>query len=297
MIIVGGVSPLKIMRKLAKWIVLAVFVAVCAVLIVISNGHYDIVEYTVSSDRLPAAFDGFRIAQISDLHSRRWDNLAEDVAAAKPDIIVISGDLVRRGDSELPTALIEKLVAVAPVYFAPGNHEADNENYPAMREEMISLGVQVLEDASAELVRTEEYADRSEESRIRIAGIVDPTASAGKSGGDGELRDALDASLEATVDGSDVFTVLIAHRPEYKILYEAHSVDVVFSGHAHGGGVRIPLIGEIWAPGQGFFPAYVGGVYESEYTALVVSRGLGKSSEPFRLNCPYELVICTLTQG
>ena len=288
---------MRIVRKLVKWLLVLALAALCTVWLVVTNGRYEIVEYTVSSDRLPAVFEGFRIAQISDLHSRQWGTLADDVAAGKPDIIVISGDLVSRDDDKLPTELIKRLVAVAPTYFSPGENEALNENYPEMREELVSLGVQVLEDSQIGIVKTAEYPDRTENGEICIAGIADPASSAGEGASDLELRVAADRSLSATVDGSDAFTVLIAHRPEHLMLYEAHSVDVVLAGHAHGGSLRVPLLGEIYARGQGFFPAYVGGVYESEYCAMVVSRGLGKSGEPFRVNCPYELVFVTLTQG
>ena len=296
---------MKIIRKLIKWAVLLILILILVIWIAITNFKYDKVEYTVSSDRLPAAFEGFRIAQISDLHSRSWASLPADVEAGKPDIIIISGDLVSRGDSSLPEWIVEQLVSIAPVYFAPGNHEADNKDYAALRDKLISLGVTVLEDDGVVLTRPVGPAQGSQTDAIqtdraesvRICGVVDPMFKKNSGTFDGDLSDAVEGSLCATVDGSDMFTILISHRPEFMMLYEAHSVDVVFAGHAHGGAVQLPFIGAVWAPGQGFFPAYVGGVYESEYTSMVVSRGLSKSTEAFHVNCPFELVFCTLTQG
>ena len=285
---------MKIFRKLFKGFVLLLLAALFAGWIAVTNMGYTVRNYTVKSDRLPPSFDGFVIAQISDLHSRELGSLAADIEAGEPDVILISGDLVSRRDRELPGELVSDLVRIAPVYYSPGNHEADNERYPEMRDALRALGVTVLEGESVTLERTTEDGEAQ---YIRIAGIADPAAVTGDDPADGEVRDAVDAALCTTVDGSDAFTVLISHRPEYMILYEAHSVDVVFSGHAHGGALRLPFIGAVWAPGQGFFPAYDGGLYESEYAAMVVSRGLGKSKEPFRVNCSYELVFCTLKQS
>ena len=289
MIIFGEHDRLKISKKLILILVIAALVCGAAAYIAVTNSRFVTVEYSVASDRLPSEFDGFRVAQISDLHEKEWDGLAQAVADAKPDAILITGDLVSRGEGDVPRSLVSSLAKIAPTYFSPGNHEAERKDYPELRDELSALGVNVLEDSFVTLERGE--------GSIRIAGIVDPVMGFVKDDPEHTFQKELDSSLCKTVDGDGAFTVLMSHRPEYVMYYDAHCVDVVFAGHAHGGGIRLPFIGAIWAPGQGFMPAYSGGVYESEYSAVVVSRGLWHSTEPFRVNCPYELVICTLTQG
>lgn len=280
---------MKLVKRFFRWIVLLLLVAAVAVWIAVTNSDYTVSEYTVKSDRLPASFDGFRVAQISDLHNASWPDLPQRVADGGADAILLTGDLVSRDDSALPEALVRELCAVAPVYYAPGNHEAGNENYPAMRDALTELGVTVLEDSSTVISRGGD--------NIRIAGICDPAFKAGKKAPADALREVVDEALTSVIDGDDTFTILMSHRPDYMMLYEAHTVDAVFAGHAHGGGVRLPFIGALWAPGQGFFPAYTRGLYESEYCDMIVSAGMGHSAEPFRVNCPYELVFCTFTQG
>lgn len=280
---------MKLLRKGLKWIVLAVFLAAVAVWIAVTNSDFTVVQYTVKSDRLPDGFDGFRIAQISDLHNTNWPELAKTVRDGKVDAIFVTGDLVSRDDTDIPRELLGELCEIAPVYYAPGNHEATNKNYGVMRDALGELGVTVLENRTASFERGEDA--------IRIAGLADPLFGTDDDMSDDTLRRVTDAALSSVIDGDDTFTVLLSHRPEYMMLYEAHSVDVVFAGHAHGGGVRAPFIGALWAPGQGFFPAYTRGMYESEYCNMIVSAGLGRSVEPFHVNCPYELVFCTFRQG
>lgn len=280
---------MKFLRRGLKWILLAVLLTAAVIWIVDTNSDFAVVQYTVKSDRLPGDFDGFRVAQISDLHNTEWEALAKTVRDGGVDAILLTGDLVSRGDSDIPRALLGELCEIAPVYFVPGNHEAGNENYPAMRDALRELGVSVLEDSSVLLERGE--------SAIRIAGLADPLFKSGENPSGETLRETVDKSLSSLIDGDDIFTVLLSHRPEYMMIYEAHSVDAVFSGHAHGGAVRLPFVGALWAPGQGFFPTYTRGLYESEYCDMIVSAGLGHSSEPFHVNCPYELVFCTLKQG
>ena len=281
------------MSKVSKTIamillVIAVIVGVAAAYVIVTNARYETVEYTVKSDRLPTQFDGFRIVQVSDLHAREWDGLAGAISDAAPDAILITGDLISWDSEAIPASLVSDMVEIAPTYYATGNHEAERPDYPELMSELSSLGVTVLEDECVEIWRGDDH--------IRIAGVVDPLRDS-PSASERVLRGRRDDSLCATVDGDSSFTVLLAHHPEYYMFYDAHSVDVVFSGHAHGGAAILPFLGAVWSPGQGFWPEYTGGVYDSGNCAMVVSRGLGTSSEPFRFNCPFELVICTLTQG
>ena len=97
------------------------------------------------------------------------------------------------------------------------------------------------------------------------------------------------ASLRSTAD----FKILLSHRPELLDLYSAQAVDVVFSGHAHGGQFRLPFIGGLGAPNQGFFPKLTSGRHDKDETTLYISRGLGNSIIPIRLFNRPELIVVT----
>ena len=88
--------------------------------------------------------------------------------------------------------------------------------------------------------------------------------------------------------------ILLSHRPELIEIYKDNKIDLVLSGHSHGGQIRLPLIGGIIGPGQGFFPDYDGGIYKEDNTTMIISRGLGNSLFPFRINNDPEIVVITL---
>ena len=138
---------------------------------------------------------------------------------------------------------------------------------------MTEAGVVVLEDRCAVLPVGE--------SCLVLAGLSDES-----------LRDGtVDWLMEDVPDG---LSILLAHEPQFISDYARAGVDLVFSGHAHGGQIRLPFVGGLYAPGQGFLPKLTKGLYEVEDTTLVVSRGLGNSTFPFRfLNRP-EVVVLTL---
>ena len=123
-----------------------------------------------------------------------------------------------------------------------------------------------------------------------LAGLCDPDfTDADKI----EQNGVLDKWLGEIVN-DDSFTVLLSHRPEAFDIYADHGIDVVFCGHAHGGQFRLPFIGGLYAPNQGFFPKYDAGVYNKGNTSMVVSRGIGNSVIPIRVNNRPELVIAEL---
>lgn len=242
-------------------------------------------DYTLQSARLPQAFDGFCIAQVSDLHNAEMgeDNadLLALLAGAEPDIIVITGDLIdaNRTDTAVALDFLQKAVQIAPCYMITGNHESaiGRADYFAFEAEVLALGVQVLHDRAVTLERGGQS--------IVLLGLDDPNYE-GMLPAPEEIR---------ALAGTDGFTVMLSHRPEHFDRYAAAGIDLTFSGHAHGGQFRLPLIGGLYAPGQGAFPEYDCGVYSYEHTSMVVSRGIGNSSFPLRLNNRPELVVVTLT--
>ena len=242
-------------------------------------------DVTVRSRKLPAAFSGFRIAQVSDLHNASFGSgnqrLAKMLEEAHPDLIAVTGDLIdsdHRTDAAL--ALMEQAVRIAPVYYVTGNHEAKAESYPAFEECLREAGVQVLHHRSVLLTRGGE--------QLRLIGLDDP-AFAGL-----PPEEAAGQALSELAPGDGLYTLLLSHRPDLLDLYAAHPVDLVLSGHAHGGQVRLPGIDGLYAPNQGVFPKLASGVHQQNGTTLIVSRGLGHNPFLFRVNNPPELVVVTL---
>lgn len=248
----------------------------------------EVTDFIIESRGVPAAFNGFKVAHVSDLHNYpHGAGLAAAINAGAPDIIVISGDLIDRHNikSGIAQGFVSAAVSIAPVYFTPGNHEASCSAYPALREFLLKAGVFVLENAAAEIRRGNDT--------VVIGGLCDPwfrgEKGRGPRGGEELARD-----IEGIFKGRDGFKMLISHRPELFKLYAAGGADITFSGHAHGGLVRLPLIGGVFAPHQGFFPKYTAGLYRSGGSQMLVSRGLGDSAAPFRINNPPQLVFAVL---
>lgn len=250
------------------------------------NQMLTVTPISVVSPDLPEAFDGFRIAHISDLHNAEIgkDNakLLTALNAAAPDIIVFTGDMVdsRHTDFDITFRLITRAQEIAPCYYVTGNHESRLHQFPSFALQLEEAGITVLQEDEALLFRDDQY--------IRILGINDPSFRRSS------LHDP--AGLEswtATLPNNE-FTVVLSHRPEYFLQYWDSNVELVLCGHAHGGQFRLPFIGGILAPGQGLFPDYDAGLYTRDETNMVVSRGLGNSLFPLRYGNPPELVLVTL---
>lgn len=249
--------------------------------------------YEVASPRLPASFEGYRIVQLSDLHNAELGQDNERVMAlleqADPDLIVVTGDAIdaRRKNTDHALSLMKQAAQLAPCYFVAGNHEQRRSDYHEFVESMLNVGVTVLDGAKVALTHGGES--------ITLMGVSDPTFSPDRY--TVEEPDILAAWLDALTEEQDGFTVLLSHRPEYLDTYADSGVDLVFSGHAHGGQIRLPRLGGVIAPNQGFFPTYDGGLYEQDDTQMVVSRGIGSSIIPLRVNNRPEVVLVTLTQS
>jgi len=244
--------------------------------------------YIIESAALPPAFDGWRIAQVSDLHNASFGSgnqkLLSLLRQTSPDIIVITGDMVDSRRTDIGSALnfAAEAVKIAPCYYVSGNHEARIDDYHKLEEGLITAGVTALCDESVSIEKNGE--------KILLIGAEDP----GFIFTEGDDVYALMHQKLASLASADSFSILLSHRPEFFSLYCESSFDLVFSGHAHGGQFRLPFIGGLFAPGQGFLPEYDSGVFCKDSTQMVVSRGLGNSLFPLRLNnCP-EIVVAEL---
>lgn len=276
-------------RRVIVLIIAAALVLALLIWLLWANSSPAATQVTVASGALPEAFEGFKIAHVSDLHNavfgRKNEKLLSLIRAAEPDIIAITGDLIdsRHTDIDSALAFVEAAAEIAPVYYVTGNHES-RLDFDEIEPRLIAAGARVLRNEAEDIGRGGE--------RIRLAGIDDPSFI--RTGETAEERAA--AELEQLGDGGGTFTVLLAHRPELVEVYAEYGAGLVLSGHAHGGQVRLPLLGGLYAPGQGLLPEYDSGLYSLGETQMVVSRGLGNSVAPLRVNNRPELVIVTLSR-
>jgi len=274
----------KYLKK--KWIWVLVL-CVLTVWVLWANTALEVHTYQVESCRIPEGFSGFRIVQISDLHNARFGEenrkLLDKIKAQQPDIILLTGDLVdsSRTDLEIAIHFAEKAALIAPVYYVTGNHEAWIGTYGDLKTGLEAAGVTVLENEKVRIARGKDF--------ITLAGIHDPSFLIGRD--DAAAVGAAIRSLQAEEDG---YTVLLYHRPELFETYTETGVDLVCSGHAHGGQFRIPLLGGLVAPNQGLFPKYDAGMFLSGNTCMIVSRGLGNSVIPLRFCNRPEIVVAEL---
>lgn len=273
----------------------AVLLAACIALVLLivwtvwGNSALEVNTYSIVSNRLPNSFSGFRIAQVSDLHNAQMGDGNEKLLAmlreAEPDIIVITGDMVDSYHTDIDIALrfAEDAMQIAPCYYVTGNHEARIAGYGELKTGLESTGVVVLENERIELERNGEI--------IALIGVDDPSFQTDYLMGDSAtvMSDALNRLV-----GNDAYTILLSHRPELFVTYAASGVDLVFSGHAHGGQFRLPFIGGLAAPNQGLFPKYDSGLYTQGDTNMLVSRGIGNSIIPIRFNNRPEIIVVEL---
>jgi predicted MPP superfamily phosphohydrolase len=209
--------------------------------------------------------------------------LIKKIERLNPDIIVITGDLVdsRRYNLNKALKFINSAIDIAPIYYVSGNHEARTRMYTKVKETLEDAGVIILDNTMISI-----------NSNIDIIGVPDP--------------DFLDDFFFNSTNTSEIinilekycndekFQILLAHRPELFSLYSEYNIDLIFSGHAHGGQMRLPFIGGIFAPNQGFFPKFIEGMHVQNKSTMYVSRGLGNSIFPFRIFNKPEIVVVTL---
>ena len=278
-------------KRLFIWCLVAVLAAAVVIWIAWGNTALELNTYTVSSEKLPEAFNGFRIAHVSDLHNTEIgkdnETLLEMLKQAEPDIIAITGDMIdaRNTDMDIALHFAMEAMKIAPCYYVTGNHEARIAEYEKFREPLSELGVVILEDENVMIEREGET--------IELVGIDDPSFDIDYLLGDSVA--AVRSKFEKLEFEGESFTVLLSHRPELFEIYSEYNLDLVLSGHAHGGQFRLPLLGGLIAPNQGLFPKYDAGLYAEDTTSMIVSRGIGNSAFPFRFNNRPEVILIELS--
>lgn len=258
--------------KKQKYIKLAITLSIVIVIILFcnfQNKHLETTHYTYAAEQLDADLEGYRIVQISDLHNAKFgknnQKLVGRIRECEPDMIVLTGDLVDSNHTNVDRAVqfVDEIVKICPVYYVTGNHEywLEKSEYDELMDGLIGAGVVILDDQVVEISRGD--------AKFRLVGLDD--------------KSLTDGTLEALLSDEKEFTVVLAHEPQYLVRYASIGVDLVLSGHAHGGQFRLPFVGGIVAPDQGFLPKYTAGEYYMNGTEMIVSRGLGNSVIPVRL--------------
>lgn len=237
-----------------------------------------VTEYPLYSESLPKEFDGFTIVHLTDLHGRCFENhqmeLVEKVSSLQPDVVLLTGDMYdhyQDADTREPiNYLFRQLSQRWPVYGILGNHEMRD---PALRyiiEDMRNSGVRLLRNRAAFL--------RKGGAILGIAGVdTDAMKQMFDDENLQEHENKLRTAMARYQKEKPDYTILLAHKPELLEEYAKTNLDLVFSGHAHGGLMKIPFTGgrRLLAPGQGFLPRFTQGIYEKKGTTLVLSSGLG----------------------
>lgn len=272
------------MKKYLLLICVLVPLLMLTLLIRYGNKRITVTEYTVQNSEIPESFDGYVIAQVSDLHNAVFgkgnSRLLSALSETSPDCIVVTGDVIdsRRTNTDAAAEFLAEAVKIAPVFYCTGNHESRiPDEFMELLYAMDEIGVTVLRNESLLLA---ENGDT-----IRLVGLEDPA-----------FYDTEEETLRAlrTLAASRQYTIVLSHRPEFFEDYCATEADLVLTGHAHGGQFRIPGLGGVYVPDQGFFPKYDEGMHTQNGTTMIVSRGLGNSLFPFRLGNPPEIVTVTL---
>lgn len=294
----------KVKKKYRFFIVAVVIASV--VWNVYWNSTIMVHTYIYNSEDIPEVFKGFHIVQLTDIHSVRNEKQAEMIyqktIEQNPDIICITGDLVdsryyssKGAEGEaLTLSLVKKLVQAADVFYIYGNHEMillDDPIRNVFKVALEEIGVHIVNNKVFSLTRED---SENGTGCLYLAGIQDPSTlykdhEYAYYDTNGERMEAMLDDVVGAFKKED-FVLLLSHRPEYLELYSQYEIDLCLTGHAHGGQFRIPFIGGVYAPGQGFFPKYTAGCYEKEHLKMYVGTGIGNSVIPVRIFNPPEIV-------
>ena len=284
---------MKILKMLLKIIIiLAVLAVIAATIGIACSQKLTAAEYT---EPLEGVAGSVKIVFLSDLHGREFGDgnceLTELIKEQKPDIIAVVGDLINRdsGDEEIEKmcAFLEKLPEIAPTYFSIGNHEADyiSESGDDVLNMIRAADVTVLDCEYEELTING--------TTFRLGGM----SQLAYYGGDGKYDPEAEAFLTDYCD-TELPKVMLSHRPEafcFKYACRDWDVDLIFSGHTHGGLVRLPVIGGLVAPIQGLFPDFYYGEYSEYNSKIIITSGLAGYYWAPRMYNPPEICVVTIT--
>lgn len=279
---------------MVKIIVCASIILALCVVIVFNNNHISISKFNLKSEKIPKSFDRLKIVHLSDLHSKKFGNgnckLIKKIDNINPDVIFMTGDMTSKKSCNFYQIieLVKNLSMKYKVYYSFGNHEMAQKynNLKLLRKKLEQSGAIVLFDKYVDFERNNE--------KIRIYGFnfrfnMEPRKN----------ETILDEKYVSIIKNSigkfdkNMYNILLTHDPLNYELYDYIGADLVFSGHVHGGMMRIAGIG-ILSPRRKFFPKYSAGIYKGKNGKMIVSRGLGNSSFKLRVNNFPDIPVITL---
>ena len=277
------------------WTVVGIFAVILLWFMLYDSNRFVKVQYAFQDKRIKKKC---RLVILSDLHNKTYgkDNkrLLEAIRAASPDMIFVAGDIptARPGEKlDVAIHLMEELAKWYPIYYGNGNHEQRMKLYPKTYQDMYERYEKILRDAGIHhLVNAHMFLD---EYGINVFGAQIDRFYYKRFGvrpmGEDYLKGILGQPMESA------YTILIAHNPDYFANYASWGADLVLSGHVHGGIVRVPFWGKgVLSPNIRLFPKYDGGLFCEKGSTMLLSRGLGMHSIPFRLFNPGELLLVDL---
>ena len=279
------------MKKIIKILVIILFILILACLasIWISYNWLTVTHFTVRSSKIS---EPFRIVLVSDLHEHQFgrdnEKLAEKIREQSPDLIIIDGDMIN-GDSEnadTAVELVRALKEAAPVYYSFGNHEYSymEAGHEDLTEELEAAGAVVLNYQSIDI--------DVKGNPVRLGGLYEYGFETGMQSE--EENERAIPYLEEYAD-TDRYLIMCAHRPESFYpwdMADQWGIDLVLSGHLHGGQVIIPGVGGLYNSLDGFFPKFDYGQYKLGDSDMVITRGLGSNPKMLpRFNNPPEIAV------
>ena len=276
-------------RRIIIFTILIIFCLGSVISLILSWKALSVSYYEYHNEKIE---NGFKIVQLSDLHNSRFgkenSRLIKTIEKEEPDLILMTGDMLNgyEDKTDIVTDLIKQVDQIAPVYYSLGNHELEYMENGGMLE-------QKLEDAGA-VVLEKEYIDTViAGQQVRIGGVYGYVIAR-------DWEDGSEQRFMEDFQDTDRLKILMSHIPEGLLLWksmEHWDVDLVFSGHVHGGQMRLPFIGGLFDPEEGFFPTYTKGMYECGPGTMILSAGLGSSNGVPRINNLPDVVVCTVEGG
>lgn len=265
----------------------------------------EVTKYEMKNNKIPKAFDGFKIVQVSDLHNKSFgknnEKLLKKIDDEKPDIVVITGDLVEGDNNNFKVALnlVDELTKKHKVYHIVGNHE--QKSLIKKYKEEYKIYFSKLSNKPIIDLNNEKVVVSKGNSNINIYGLIVPLDYYPYLFKNYKNRKkSLDKNFITNRLGilnEEEFNIMLAHTPFFFEDYTNYGVDLVLAGHVHGGIIRLPIVGGVLSPNREFFPKYDFGKYEDKNTSMILSKGLGGSKVLIRFNCKPEIVSITLKRN
>ncbi|NLM09241.1 MAG: metallophosphoesterase [Clostridiaceae bacterium] len=262
------------------------------------NNFLEVLQYSAASNKIPPLFKGFKILQISDLHSKEFGNynkrLVKKITGENPDIVVMTGDMVNSRDTDFEVFInfARQISKSYDIYYIVGNHEQNlsDDKRKILIDNLNEIGIRVLDNEKVMITRGTDS--------INLYGLWF------------NLRYYKDLNNEYTKDvffgadqiqsilgnlDTDSYNILLTHNPLYADTYSDWGADLILSGHMHGGMIRVPFIGGLLSPEREFFPKYDAGKYQVNGKILIVNRGLGNGDFGIRVFNRPEISVITLS--